>query len=74
MTDILDLKVKINSNHKTSINYDFFDPKNPRKHTLCSIVVQTTEKVISNMANGGHFGFWPLMENVHMFVSHEAQI
>ena len=69
MAAILDLKVKISSNHQNNINYELFGQKSPKKHIICSIVGQTIENVISNMVDGGHFGFWPLTEYARIFAS-----
>ena len=69
MAAIMDLKFKISSNHQNNINYEFFGQKIPKNHILCSIVGKTIENVISNMVDGGHFGFWPLTEYARIFAS-----
>ena len=69
MAAILVLKVKICSNHQNNINYELFDQKCSRNHIICSIVGQTTDNVISNMGDGGHFEFWPLTEYARIFAS-----
>ena len=43
----MDLKVKMRSNDKTDIKYEFLDPKNPRKHMSISSVGQTVENEFS---------------------------
>ena len=53
----MDLKVKMRSNDKTDIKYEFLDPKNPRKHMSISSVGQTVEKLIFKMADGSRIGF-----------------
>lgn len=63
----MDLKVKNRSNNQNNIKYEFLDPKNPNNHILCSTVGQTIEKIIFNMADGGHFGFGALTELAHIF-------
>jgi hypothetical protein len=63
----LDLKVRNKSNHQTDIINDFIDPKNPKKHTLYRIVGQTITIIISNMVDGGHFGFMAFTEFAHTF-------
>ena len=57
MTAILDLKVKMMSNDRTDIRYEFLDPKNPIKHMSISSIDQTVEKLIFKMADGSHIGF-----------------
>ena len=63
----MDLNVKNRSNHQNDIKYEFLTPKSPRNHVLYSIVGQTTEKIISIMADGGHFRFGALTELAHIF-------
>jgi len=63
----LDLKVKTRSNHKNNTRNEFLDPKNPKIHILYSIIGQTIEKIIFNIADGGHFGFGALTELAHTF-------
>ena len=42
-------------------------PSGTRVVTLCNIVGQMVEEIISKMADGGHFGFGALAELAHTF-------
>jgi UDP-2,3-diacylglucosamine pyrophosphatase LpxH len=63
----LDLKVRNNSDHQTDIINDFIDPKNSKNRILHKIVGQTITMIISNMVDGGHFGFMAFTELAHTF-------
>ena len=67
MAAILNLKVKTGPDPKADIIYEFFDPENPRNAILIYHLSQTIEKVIFNMADGGHFGFLPTVTYAHTF-------
>ena len=38
-----------------------------KKHILCGTVGQTIEKILFNMADGGHFGFGALTDLARIF-------
>ena len=63
----MDLKVKNRSNQQNNIRNEFLDPKSLRNHLLYSNVGQTIKKLISKMADGGHFGFEALLELARTF-------
>ena len=69
MVAILDLKFKSRLYHYTYINYERIGPKNLRNHIIWSIIGQTIENVISNLADGSHFGFGALKKIAHIFQS-----
>ena len=41
--------------------------KKHKNHILCGTVGQTIEKIIFNMADGGHFGFGALTDLARIF-------
>ena len=57
----MDLKVKNRSNHQNNVKYEFLDPKTVKIDILYSILGQTVEKLIFEMADGGHLGFWRIL-------------
>ena len=46
---ILDLKVRMRSNHKIGTMNEFFNPINPKKHVLHNKIGQTIKKIIKNI-------------------------
>jgi len=46
---ILDLKVRMRSNHKSGTTNEFFNPINPNKHVLYNKIGQTIKKIIKNI-------------------------
>ena len=54
---ILDLKIKMKSNDKINIRYEFLILKNPRKHMQISTISQNVEKLIFKMVDCSHIGF-----------------
>lgn len=61
------LSYKNRSNHKTDFKNEFLDPQNPKIHILCGFVGRTIAKLISNMADGSHFGSGALTDYAHTF-------
>jgi len=46
---------------------EFLAPENPSEHMLINAVGQIIEKVISKIAAGSYFEFWPLAKLAHTF-------
>ena len=63
----MDLKVKIRSNCQTDIKLDILDPENHKNDILYDNIVQTIEKRIFKISDGGHFGFLPITAYAHTF-------
>ena len=64
---ILNLKVKNSLKHKINIRFGFLDPENAKINILDLSVGQITQKLIFNMADGGHFEFGALTHSARPF-------
>ena len=63
----MDFKVKDRSNHQNNPKFGFLGLQSPKKEVLYNIVGQLMKKIIFEMADGGHIGFWALTELARTF-------